>query len=313
MYPAKFDYLAPESLDEALSTLSERGDEVKILAGGQSLIPMMKLRFAAPETLMDINRIPDLGWISHNRGSDEAHIGPAEHHWPSSNGSGKPTLRIGALARHNDVVRSEAAKANHTVSSAAPWIADPIVRNLGTMVGSLAHHDPEGDWASVMLACGATVALASTAGTRTVDIDDFLVDMFATSCQPNEMVIAVEVKAHSDRGGGNYQKLERKVGDYATVGVATCLELGDDGNIAAAGLALTSVYAHNLKVPDAEAVLVGQAPTDELFAEAGRIAAAACDPASDSRGSADYKRHVVSVFTERGLAESLKIAQGGQT
>ena len=311
MYPAKFDYLAPESLDEALSTLNERGDEVKILAGGQSLIPMMKLRFAVPGTLMDINGIPDLDWLSHTRAQDEAHIGPAEHHWPESNGSNGPSLRIGALVRHNDVVKSEAAKANHTVASAAPWIADPIVRNLGTIAGSLAHHDPEGDWASVMLACGAQVALASTAGKRTVDIRDFLVDMFTTSCQPNEMVTGVEVKAHSSRGGGNYQKLERKVGDYATVGVATCLELGEDGNIAAAGIALTSVYAHNLKVGDAEAALVGQAPSDELFAEVGRIAAAACDPASDTRGSADYKRHIVSVFTERGLAESLKIARGG--
>lgn len=313
MYPAKFDYLAPESLDEALSTLNERGDEVKILAGGQSLIPMMKLRFAAPGTLMDVNGIPDLGWISHNRGADAAHIGPAEQHWPSSNGSEAPTVRIGALARHNDVVRSEAAKANHTVASAAPWVADPIVRNLGTVAGSLAHHDPEGDWASVMLACGAKVALASATGKRTVDINDFLVDMFATSCQPNEMVIAIEVKAHSERGGGNYQKLERKVGDYATVGVATCLELGEDGNIAAAGLALTSVYAHNLKVTEVESALVGQTPTQELFEEAGRIAAAACDPATDTRGSAEYKRHVVGVFTQRGFAESLKIAQGGQT
>ncbi len=313
MYPAKFDYLAPESLDEALSILADRGDEVKILAGGQSLIPMMKLRFANPSTLLDINRIPGLDWISHNRGTDEAHIGPAEQHWPSSNGSGGPTVRIGALARHNDVVRSEAAKANHTVSSAAPWIADPIVRNLGTVVGSLAHHDPEGDWASVMLACGAKVALASATGRRTVDINDFLVDIFSTSCEPNEMVIAVEVKAHSDRGGGNYQKLERKVGDYATVGVATCLELADDGTVAGAGIALTSVYAFNLKVTEAEALLKGETPSEELFKEAARVASQACDPASDQRGSADYKRHVVDVYTQRGLAESLAIAQGGQS
>ncbi len=290
MYPAKFDYLAPESLGEALSVLAERGDEVKILAGGQSLIPMMKLRLATPETLMDINRIPGLDALERTNG----------------------TLTIGALVRHNDVVRSETAKANHTVSAAAPWVADPIVRNLGTVAGSLAHHDPEGDWASVMLACGAEVVLSSDSGQRVVPIEEFLVDMFTTSCQPNEMVTEVRVHTHSSRGGGDYQKLERKIGDYATVGVATCLELGDDGKISAAGIALTSVYAHNLKVSEAEAVLIGETPSDELFAEAGRIAAAACDPASDHRGSAEFKRHVVDVFTRRGLAKSLEIAQGGQ-
>jgi carbon-monoxide dehydrogenase medium subunit len=291
MYPNSFDYLAPTSLDEALSVLAERGDDVKILAGGQSLIPMMKLRFANPSTLMDINRIPGLDGLTRSNG----------------------TIKIGALVRHNDVVKSDVAKANHTVTSAAPWVADPIVRNLGTVAGSLSHHDPEGDWASVMLACGAEVVLTSSTGERVVHINDFLVDMFATSCQPNEILTQVRTKAHSARGGGNYQKLERKVGDYATVGVATCLELGDDGNIAAAGIALTSVYAHNLKVPDAEAVVLGNPPSEELFKEAGSVAAAACDPASDTRGSAAYKRHIVDVFVQRGLAASLAIAQGGQS
>lgn len=289
MYPAKFDYLAPETLEEALSILNERGDEVKILAGGQSLIPMMKLRFASPPTLMDINRIPGLDRITRSNG----------------------TLEIDALVRHNDVVDSDAAKANKTVASAAPWVADPLVRNLGTVAGSLAHHDPEGDWASVMLACGAELVLTSAESQRTVSIDDFLVDMFTTSCQPTEMVTKVRVPVHSAKGGGNYQKLERKVGDYATVGVATCLELGEDGKIASAGIALTSVYAHNLKVTDAEAELVGQRPSDELFSEAARIAATACEPASDVRGSAEFKRHIVDVFTRRGLAKSLEIAEGG--
>jgi carbon-monoxide dehydrogenase medium subunit len=290
MYPAKFDYLAPENLDEALSILAERGDEVKILAGGQSLIPMMKLRLASPSTLMDINRIPGLNGLERTNG----------------------TLTMGALVRHNDVVRSEAARANHTVSATAPWVADPIVRNLGTVAGSLAHHDPEGDWASVMLACGAEVVLSSSSGERVVPIGEFLVDMFTTSCQPHEMVTEVRVHAHPERSGGDYQKLERKIGDYATVGVATCLELGEDGKISAAGIALTSVYAHNLKVNEAEALLVGETPSDELFAEAGRIAADACDPASDHRGSAEFKRHLVGVFTQRGLTKSLETAQGGQ-
>lgn len=290
MYPSKFDYLAPDTLDEALGILAEKGDQVKILAGGQSLIPMMKLRFANPPTILDINRIPGLNTIS------------------SENGQ----LTIGALVRHADILKSDLVKAsNHTMASAAPWVSDPIVRNLGTFCGSLAHHDPEGDWASVSLACGADVVLRGASDERVVPIEDFLVDMFATACSPNEMVTEVRVKEHSGKSGGNYQKLERKVGDYATVGVATSLTLDDNGAIADAGLALTSVYPYNLKVREAEEMLTGNQPSTELFKEAASVASRACDPASDSRGSAEFKRHIVGVFTERGLARSLEIAQGG--
>lgn len=292
MYPSKFDYLAPTTLDEALGVLAERGPAIKVLAGGQSLVPMMKLRLANPPALLDINRLPGLDFIEDSNGH----------------------LRIGALVRHNDVVKSEAVKtANHTVAAAAPWVSDPIVRNLGTLCGSLAHHDPEGDWASVMLATGAEVVLQSTQGERVLPITDFCVDMFQTLCRPDELVTEVRVNKHSARGGGDYQKLERKVGDYATVGVATSIELDEHGRIASAGIALTSVYAHNLKVTDAEILLKGKQPSAELFQEAGAIAGAACDPADDHRGSAAYKRHVVGVFTERGLTKSLEIAQGGQS
>ncbi|HUF95557.1 MAG TPA: xanthine dehydrogenase family protein subunit M [Acidimicrobiia bacterium] len=292
MYPNQFEYLAPTTLDEALSVLAERGDEVKVLAGGQSLIPMMKLRLANPTTLMDINRLPGLNNIGESNGH----------------------LTFGALVRHNDVVKSElAGRSNHTVATAAPWVADPIVRNLGTVCGSLAHHDPEGDWASVMLAAGAELVLSSSNGERVVPITEFLVDMFSTSCQPNELVTEVRVNKHSARGGGDYQKLERRIGDYATVGVATSLELGDDGAITNAGIALTSVYPYNLKVTEAEDLLVGSQPGEELFKEAGAIAAAASDPASDHKGSAEYKRHVVGVFVERGLGNSLAKADGGQS
>jgi carbon-monoxide dehydrogenase medium subunit len=241
---------------------------------------------------MDINRLPGLNNIGESNGH----------------------LTFGALVRHNDVVKSElAGRSNHTVATAAPWVADPIVRNLGTVCGSLAHHDPEGDWASVMLAAGAELVLSSSNGERVVPITEFLVDMFSTSCQPNELVTEVRVNKHSARGGGDYQKLERKIGDYATVGVATSLELGDDGAITNAGIALTSVYPYNLKVAEAEDLLVGSQPGEELFKEAGAIAAAASDPASDHRGSAEYKRHVVGVFVERGLANSLAKADGGQS
>ncbi len=289
MYPRAFDYVAPETKQEVLDILAERGGEVKVLAGGQSLIPMMKLRFASPGTLVDINRLSGLDSIDIQNGH----------------------LRVQALARHSDVVRSDVVAAeNDAMASAAPWIADPLVRNLGTLCGSVAHHDPEGDWASVMLACDAEVVAESRdGGERVIPIAGFLVDMFTTSLQPTELVTEVRVPRYR-RGGGNYQKLERKIGDYATVGVATHLELDDAGSISNAGIALTSVYAHNLKVTDAEQALVGNAPSVELFAEAARIAAAACDPTSDVRGSAEYKRDVVRVFTERGLTASLAAAQG---
>jgi aerobic carbon-monoxide dehydrogenase medium subunit len=299
MYPRAFEYLAPETKEEALDILAERGSEVKILAGGQSLIPMMKQRLASPGTLVDINRIPGLDGIE----------------------TGNGHLKVQALVRHNDIVHSQLVTTeNAAMASAAPWISDPLVRNLGTLCGSVAHHDPEGDWASVMLACGASVVAESRdGGERTIPITEFLTDMFSTSLRPTEMVTEVRVPRYGKRstrehapprGGGNYQKLERKIGDYATVGVATHLELGSDGAISKAGIALTSVHPYNLKVTQAEQLLVGSQPSDELFSEAAEIAAGACSPTSDVRGSVAYKRNVVKVFTERGLAASLAGAQG---
>lgn len=289
MYPAAFDYLAPTSKEEALDILAERGSEVKVLAGGQSLIPMMKLRLAQPGTLVDINGVPGLNAIDTPNGY----------------------LRIQALARHNDIVRSDVVAAeNALIASTAPWVADPLVRNRGTLCGSVAHHDPEGDWASVMLALDATVVAESRdGGEREIPIQDFLVDIFTTSLQPTELLTEVRVDRYT-RGGGNYQKLERKVGDYATVGVATHLELDDGGSIAKAGIALTSVYSQNLKVTAAEELLVGKQPSTELFAQAAQVAKDACDPTSDVRGSAAFKRDVVRVYTERSLAASLAGAQG---
>jgi len=220
-------------------------------------------------------------------------------------------IRLQSLVRHNDVVKSEVVTSDSAVmASAAPWIADPIVRNLGTPCGSVAHHDPEGDWASVMLAAGAEVVAESRdGGERVVPITDFLVDMFTTSLQPTELLTELRVPVRP-KSGGNYQKLERKIGDYATVGVATHLELANNGTIANAGIALTSVYAFNLKVTEAEQLLIGATPSDELFASAAQIAKEASDPVTDVRGSAAYKKDVVRVFTERSLAASLISAQG---
>ncbi|MYE65755.1 MAG: xanthine dehydrogenase family protein subunit M, partial [Acidimicrobiaceae bacterium] len=237
MLPARFDYVAASSVEEAIAAKAEGGDEARILAGGQSLLPMMKLRFATPSKLVDINRIDGLDAIRSHNG-----------HW-----------HVGALVRHADIAASGAVSG--AVASAAPWIADPLVRNLGTMCGSVAHCDPEGDWNSVLLATGAEVVAQGPSGRRTIAIGDFVQDFFTNSLAEDEMVVALHIPVPSGRSGGSYQKLERKVGDYATVGVAAHLELAADGTISAAGVAMTSVAPINRKATDAEALLVGNAPS----------------------------------------------------
>jgi carbon-monoxide dehydrogenase medium subunit len=291
VYPAAFEYHAPRSLDEALSTLAELGEEGRVLAGGQSLIPLMKIRLASPSALVDINRIPGLDTIERDNGH----------------------LRVGALVRHNDVVGSDlVAQTNRTMAAAAPWISDPLVRNLGTVCGSIAHADPQGDWGSVMLARGAEVVARGSSGERTIPIADFIVGTFTNALEPGEMVTEVRVPVDGPRSGGAYLKLERKVGDYATVGVAAHLELDQAGErISAAGIALTSVAPANVKATEAERLLVGQAPSAELFAEAAEAAAAAADPKDDVRGSADFKRQVVRVYVRRALEKAAEQAKGG--
>jgi carbon-monoxide dehydrogenase medium subunit len=289
MLPASFQYQRPSTLDEALALLAEHGEDGKVLAGGQSLIPLMKLRFAAPEHLVDINRIPGLDGLSEEDG----------------------VLRIGALVRNATLERSDLLKSRYPVmAAAAPMISDPIVRNLGTVAGSLVHADPAGDWGSVMLALGASVVLRSSRGEREVPMGEFLVDTFTTSTEPDEILTEVRVPAPAPGSGGTYLKLERKVGDFATVAVGVQLTLAN-GTIGRAGIALTAVGSKNIEAEEAEGYLSGAEPTEEAFAEAARLAAQASDPQSDVRGSADYKRHVVEVFTKRGLATAYEMAGGG--
>jgi carbon-monoxide dehydrogenase medium subunit len=286
MLPSRFEYHRAESLEEALSLLSTLGEDAKVLAGGQSLIPMMKLRFAYPGHLVDVNRVPGLDAIQERDGA----------------------LRIGALVRHHALETSELIRSRYpTIADAAPQIADPLVRNLGTIGGSIAHADPAGDLASVMLALGASVVLSSASGSREVPLRGFLVDTFTTSIRPDEMLTEIVVPAAEPASGGTYLKQERKVGDWATVGVAIALTLRD-GKIARAGIGLTGVDLTNVEATDAEAALAGAEPTDEAFAEAGRLAAAAAHPVSDVRGSAEYKRHLIEVYVRRGLARACEMA-----
>ena len=287
MYPATFEYHAPASLDEALALLERYGDEAKVLAGGQSLIPLMKLRFAAPRALVDINRIEGLDGLRET-------------------GEG---LRIGALVRHKTCERAEVLRARYrALGDAAPLISDPIVRNLGTVAGSLAHADPQGDWGSVMLATGARVEARGPNGTREIEITDFFDGPFTTVLEPTEIVTGVVVPDPGPSASGTYLKLERKVGDFATVGVAVHLSLAD-GRVGHAGIALTGVGPTNLKATAAEEALAGAELDEAAIREAAELAAQAAAPRSDTRGSEEYKRRVVRVFTERGLRTAAEAAR----
>jgi carbon-monoxide dehydrogenase medium subunit len=279
MYPPRFDYLAPGSLEEVLDLLGERGDEAKVLAGGQSLIPLLKLRFAAPEAVLDLGRVPGLDTLAEEDG------------W----------LRIGPLVRHRDAERSALLRERyHTMAAAAPQVSDPLIRNLGTICGSLAHADPSGDWGSVMIAMGAQLVARSRAGERTIAARDFFSGPFTTQLQPDELLVEARVPTRP-RSGGAYLKLERKVGDFASAAVAVRLTLEDGNRIAEAGIGLTAVGSTNLAAVAAEEALVGAEPGDEAFREAAELAARAATPSADLRGSVDYKRNVIRVFTERGL------------
>jgi carbon-monoxide dehydrogenase medium subunit len=287
VYPASFEYFAPGTLDEALSILDEQGDRAKVMAGGQSLVPLMKLRFAAPEVIVDLNRVPNLDGLAEKDGA----------------------LRIGALVRHKACERSELLRDRYrALGDAAPQISDPLVRNRGTVCGSLAHADPQGDWGSVMLAARASVVVQSSSGSRTISVDELLDGPFTTTLAPNEIVTEVRVPDPGPRASGTYLKLERKVGDYATAAVAVQLSLSD-GTIAEAGIALTGVGPTNIRANEAEDLLRGSEPTEELFAEAARSAASAASPHSDIRGTEDYKRNVVRIFTVRGLRAAAAAAQ----
>jgi aerobic carbon-monoxide dehydrogenase medium subunit len=286
VYPARFEYFAPTTLDEALEILGRYDEgEAKVLAGGMSLIPVMKLRFAAPQALVDINRIGGLETLAEDGGR----------------------LRIGALVRHKTCERSELLKGKYgALGDAAPQISDPIVRNVGTVAGSLAHADPQGDWGSVMLAMRAEVVARSSAGERTIPIDELFEGPFTTSLEPNEIVTEVRVPDPGARAGGTYLKLERKVGDFATVGVAVHVTMSN-GTVGRAGIALTGVGPTNIRAEAAEQALGGRALDDEAIAEASRLAAEAAQPRTDVRGTEEYKRNTVRIFTARGLRKAAEV------
>jgi carbon-monoxide dehydrogenase medium subunit len=283
MYPSRFRYEAPRSLEEAISLMHNGGDYVKVLAGGQSLVPLMKLRFASPELVVDINNVPGLAY-----------------HRTDPDGS----LHIGALCRHADLERSDLLKTTQpTMAAAAPVIADPIVRNRGTLVGSLCHADPQGDWASVVLALGGAVVARGPGGTRAIPLADFVTGPFQNVLDPDEIVVeAVIPPARGIRSGG-YLKLERRVGDFATVGVAVAVETAGE-NVTRAGIGLTGVGGSTIGATAAAEALVGRPLTAMSIGQAADLAAEVARPRTDHRGSAEYKRHMVRTFVQRILSRA---------
>lgn len=281
MYPSRFRYEAPRSLEEAIRLLHEGGDEAKIMAGGQSLVPLMKLRFASPELIVDINNVPGL-----------------DYHRADPDG----TLRVGALCRHADLERSDLLKqAQPTMAAAAPLIADPLVRNRGTLVGSLCHADPQGDWASVVVALGGSVVARGPGGRRAIPAAEFVTGPFENALAHDEIAVEAVIPAPVGTRSGGYLKLERRVGDFATVGVAVALETSD-GSVTRAGIALTAVGGSTIAATQAAAALMGGPLTPESIERAAEAAAEAAQPRSDHRGSAEYKRHMVRTFVVRLLS-----------
>ncbi len=288
MYPSRFRYEAPHSLDEAIGLLTNGGDYAKVLAGGQSLVPLMKLRFASPELVVDINNVPGLAY-----------------HRAEPDG----TLRIGALCRHADLERSQLlASTQPTLAAAAPLIADPIVRNRGTLVGSICHADPQGDWASAVLSLGGSIVAQGPGGRRSIPVAEFVTGPFQNVLEPDEIAIEATIPPAQGTRAGGYLKLERRVGDFATVGVAVSVETSGTV-VTRAGIALTGVGGSTIGATEAAAALTGRPLTAESIGEAARLAADAARPRTDHRGSAEYKRHMVATFVERILGRVTEPAE----
>ena len=280
MYPSRFRYEAPRSIDEAISLLAQGNGEAKVLAGGQSLVPLLKLRFASPEVLVDINNLPGL-----------------DYHSVDPDG----TIRVGALCRHVTLERSAVlAQKQPTMAAAAPLIADPIVRNRGTLVGSLCHADPQGDWAAVVTALGGYVTAQGSTGRRNIPVAEFVTGPFQNALGYDELAIEAVIPAPKGTVAGGYLKLERRVGDFATAGAAVALDLSG-GVVTRAGIALTGVGGSTINAADAAQALTGGSLTADSIGRAADLAAEAAQPRTDHRGSAEYKRHIVRTFVERIL------------
>lgn len=289
MIPAAFDYHAPGTLDEAIALLGEYGDEAKVLSGGQSLLPLLKLRLGFATHLVDIGRIPDLDYIREEQGH----------------------LRIGAntcetALEHSAIVQEKYPLLYDTTKV----IADPIVRNRATVGGNLAHGDPANDHPATMLAYNAEVVIRGPKGERTVPITSFFKGLFQTDLAPDDILVEIRIPTPPARSGGAYQKLERKVGDYATAAAAAQVTLASDGTVASVGIGLTNAGPVPVKAIDAESSLQGKEPNEDNIAAAAKLAAQAASPSADWRGTEHYKKEMARVLTGRALTAAVERAGG---
>ena len=290
MIPATFDYHAPGSLADAITLLDKLGDEAKVLSGGMSLLPMLKIRLAQVGHLVDIGRIPGLDYIKEEGG----------------------TLKIGAATKESALERSDLIRSKYPILlDTALVIADPIVRNRATAGGNLAHGDPANDHPATMLALGASIVARGPKGERTIPIDQFFKGLFTTALAANEILTEIRIPTPPAKSGGAYVKLERKVGDFATAGAAAQVTLAANGTIEKAGIGLTNAGPTPIKAVEAEKFLAGKKPDDATLQEAGRLAAKAANPSADRRGSVEYKREMARVHTVRALKAAIRRA-GGQ-
>jgi carbon-monoxide dehydrogenase medium subunit len=291
LIPGPFDYRVAGSVAEAVALLDQHGAEAKVLAGGHSLIPLLRFRLASPAVLVDINRLHDLEYIQESDG----------------------VLHIGALTREVDLDTSDLIRRRYPIlHDTARVIADPVVRNWATVGGNLAHADPANDHPATMLALGARLVARGPLGERVIEVEDFFTDSsFETTLQPDELLTEIRIPAPDEHSGGAYFKLERKVGDYAIAGVAAWVRLSQDGLVTTAGIGLTNVGPAPIKARAAEQVLLGRSLDDTAIEEAAAQAAAAAQPVSDLRGPAEYKRAMVRTLTVRALRRARSRATGG--
>jgi len=290
MIPGSFDYHAPRTLADAVSLLSQYDGEAKVLSGGMSLLPMLKLRLASVGHLVDIGRIDGLEYIKEEGG----------------------ILKIGGATREVALERSSVVATKYPILvDTTRVIADPIVRNRATIGGNLAHGDPANDHPATMLALDASVVATGPKGERTIPVSQFFKGIFTTALDANEILTEVQIPAPAARSGGAYVKLERKVGDFATAAAAAYVTLGASGEITKAGIGLTAAGPTPVKAIEAERFLIGKAPNAAAIVEAAKLAAAAAKPTADRRGAPDYKREMARVLTMRALQTAIRRA-GGQ-
>ena len=288
MIPAAFDYHRADTLDEALKLLKKHGDDAKVLSGGMSLLPMLKLRLASFAHLVDINRVPGLDYIKEEKG----------------------TLRIGAMTRQAALERSDVIKSKYPIlADAVPLIADPLVRNRGTIGGNVANGDPGNDQPAIMIALGATFIVRG-AKERSVAANQFYKGLYDTALARSEILTEIRIPVPPLKSGGAYTKLKRKTGDFAVAAAAVQLTLGKYGAVERAGIALTNAGLTPIEAVDAAKYLVGKMPDEKTIAEAAKMAAAKSAPSADRRGSVEYKKEMARVLTARALQKAVQRAGG---